>query len=496
MLLPVMAFADTSDNILGTPSSVTYNVRQQNQVYTFSYTTGTVVFNGVLPEYDPLNVFTLNWSMDVRMPCNNSIGGYCSNPNGPEDTLDAFLGVSGDGYTETRQVLDLQDYFTEWRTVGGSESYVTKSPLTNTTFTVQGFDSGYWAGYYGPEFRSPSVIAVYTSIPTGPDCTNPLNDPSCSGYWDAVATSSVTDEYTDVVFGDEVEDYFFADEEEFVVEEPIYEEVFNVADEEVFFETKIEEEFFPENELDLEPKFENEIVEEPILETLEEAEPEYVEKPQVVETTEKTSEPAVDVLAIALNIVKETTENAVELEVEQVGVGVEMALLVEPIQQEVQNESQTPMQELSVSVTDMQFEQDFNDAIGAGQSINQFLSAQLPDFSRFDVAPPSQQEQRTTQRATQALQSMSQQDIAQSTEAQLEEMQESGGFSDQSLTVLLISNNPDFNQYNNISLEDRSQFYENKVIYRGNAPADNARALLRGSGTRTYEAMVDGQWQR
>jgi hypothetical protein len=141
----------------------------------------------------------------------------------------------------------------------------------------------------------------------------------------------------------------------------------------------------------------------------------------------------------------------------------------------------------------MQFENDFNDAIATGQSVGQFLSAQLPDFSRFDVEPPSQDEQRTVQRAETQIQTMSQQAVQQNTEAQLEEVQDAGGFVDQSLTVLLISNNPEFNQYSQAQLADK-QFYQNKVIYAGNRTID--RPLILRSGSNTYNAMVDEQWQR
>lgn len=502
LLCPVLVLADTSDNLLGTHSSVTYNVRQQSQVYTFSYTTGTVVFNGMLPEYDPLNVLTLNWSMDVRMPCNNSIGGYCSDPNGPKDTLDAFLGVAGNGYAESRQVLDLQDYFTDWRTVSGSENYTTTDPLTGASLTVQGFDSGFWGGYYGPQFRSPSVVAVYTPIPTGPDCSNPLNDPSCEGYWNAIAASTVTDEFTDAVFGDEIEDFYTA-----LVPAP---PVVNVTlpEPEVVIELVAEQRLEPPPIIERAPEVVQFAVQD-VATPPSEPEP---ERPRPVESTvestvERTIDSPIDVQQYALALIATLTtptaapsamSTSVTFETpiaEAFAVSTVATRSTSPVQI-AESQEATPLLEQTTKQADVQFEADFNNAIGAGQSIGQFLSAQLPDMTRFDVAPPSQQEQRTTQRATQAMQTMSQQDIAQSTEAQLEEMQESGGFSDQSLTVLLISNNPDFNQYSGLQLQDNAQFYENRVIYGSNRPVDNSRALLLGPGTQIYREMVDAQWQR
>lgn len=527
LLCPALVLADTSDNLLTSPtgsSNVAHNYN--TDTFQFSYTTGQVTAVGILPQYDPLNVLTLNWSFDGLMNCNNSIGGYCSNPNGTQDKLEAFLEVgNSQGDVDIRQVFDKTDYFTDWQTFSGSETYDFSRAYEGVIFRMEGIDRGYWAGYYGPKVRNPSVVAIYTPIPTGPtgpDCSSPLNDPSCDGYWDKVAESTVTDKYTDTVFGDEIEDFYKVPENyDTYKSEPFddYKEDFDYKDdaydkpEELYSEVEIYEdldEYIKDEPEDLfeQPLFfdKPEKHEAPIelvqVEQYEEVEekieqPTKPKKPVQVKETRVAETPSINVQEIALALATAATTSTpsdISPTFEPVFVGTLPNPNPNPIQDQPTEQFEV-VQNLAPPA-DLQFEQDFNDAIGAGQSIGQFLSAQLPDFSRFDVAPPSQDEQRTVQRAETQIQTMSQQDIAQSTDAQLEEMQESGGFSDQSLTVLLISNNQDFNQYNNIKLDDRSQFYENKVIYRGNAPADNARALLRGSGTRTYEAMVDGQWQR
>ena len=317
------------------------------------------------------------------------------------------------------------------------------------------------------------------------DCTSPLNDPSCDGYYTAIVPSPPVVNATPAVVNSTLTD----------------------------INTTLPE---PETETLPEPEPTAPLAAAPVpvvvqeAETLPEPEPVVVTVERVGETAEEpTAEPTTEtsptVQKYVTSLIATLTAPVVApaampltapaLVAEAFAVSTISTTRVD-VSQVSEAQETTLVMEQTAKPADVQFEQDFNDAIGAGQSLGQFLSAQLPDFSRFDVKPPSQDEQRTTQRASRAMQNMSQQDIAQSTEAQLEEMQESGGFSDQSLTVLLISNNPNFNQYSNITLDDRSQFYENRVIYRGNAPADNARALLRGSGTRTYEAMVDQQWQR
>ena len=167
------------------------------------------------------------------------------------------------------------------------------------------------------------------------------------------------------------------------------------------------------------------------------------------------------------------------------------------VQQAQQQETNTiTTSDALAPASQMQFENNFNDAIATGQSVGQFLSAQLPDFSRFDVAPPNQDEQRTVQRAETQMQAMSQQDIAQSTEAQLENLENTGGFTDQSLAVFLISNNTAFNQYGNVRLSDRDQFYESTQMYPDNKTRTDPRGLLRITGTTSYNDLVDLQWQR
>ncbi len=160
-----------------------------------------------------------------------------------------------------------------------------------------------------------------------------------------------------------------------------------------------------------------------------------------------------------------------------------------------QQQTNSLTQEELAPPSQMQFEQDFNDAIATGQSIGQFLSAQLPDFGRFDVAPPSQDEQRTVQRAETQIQNMSQQDIEQSLENQLDELGDTGGFTDQSLAVFLISNNPAFNQYN-IGLSDRPQFYPSTQPYPSNNISADPLGVLRVTGNEGYNDLVNLQWQR
>ena len=69
------------------------------------------------------------------------------------------------------------------------------------------------------------MIAIYTPVNTNPvilpDCSNPLNDPSCAGYAEAIAALQAAEEpkpptfaeqATNVVFGDSPDDFLFLDQ--------------------------------------------------------------------------------------------------------------------------------------------------------------------------------------------------------------------------------------------------------------------------------------------
>ena len=245
-------------------------------------------------------------------------------------------------------------------------------------------------------------------------------------------------------------------------------------------------------------------------------EPEPEREPEEIMEREAIR-PAVDVVGIALSLTGQQTSRSNQVSVSQqrvqseeqeqqlfqenaaiYGIGsLRSQSVTKTITQQAQQQEENTITTSELAPpSQMQFENDFNDAIATGQSIGQFLSAQLPDFSRFDVAPPSQDEQRTVQRAESSIQTMSQADVQQSLDDQLENIEDTGGFTDQSLAVFLISNNPAFSQYQEVNLSDRDEFYESTQMYPSNAPTVDPRGLLRITGTEGYNDLVELQWQR
>ena len=70
----------------------------------------------------------------------------------------------------------------------GTQTFVNQESMLagdSMTLSFTGKDSRFWAGYYGPQVRNPSITLNYT---TDPCAGNPAYSPSCSGY-NTVVTS-------------------------------------------------------------------------------------------------------------------------------------------------------------------------------------------------------------------------------------------------------------------------------------------------------------------
>lgn len=82
---------------------------------------------------------------------------------------------------------------TEWTTVKGTETFTAPgflaSQIASLSLSFSGKDSRFWAGYYGPQVKDPSLTLNYTFD----QCvTNPLSSPDCPGYAAAYLTQQCT----------------------------------------------------------------------------------------------------------------------------------------------------------------------------------------------------------------------------------------------------------------------------------------------------------------
>ena len=148
----------------------------------------------------------------------------------------------------------------------------------------------------------------------------------------------------------------------------------------------------------------------------------------------------------------------------------------------------------TTTTVDQNFDSQTDQAFSTGGSISDALTATAPpDFSRFNVAPPSQQEQQTTQKADAQANNMSEKQLEQNLDEFASNMQDSGGFTDQSLIVFLMGRNSGFSQYAG-QLQDVS-FYTDRGMPGGKMSNDR-NSMLQLIGTNgKHEEMIAEQYK-
>lgn len=75
-----------------------------------------------------------------------------------------------------------------WTSISGTESFnssLAASNISNFSLSFTGKDDRWWAGYYGPQVKNPSLSLNYTFDACS---ANPLSSPSCPGYAAALLT--------------------------------------------------------------------------------------------------------------------------------------------------------------------------------------------------------------------------------------------------------------------------------------------------------------------
>ena len=82
---------------------------------------------------------------------------------------------------------------TNWTNVAGTETFPNNGlaalNIANFSLSFDGKDSRYWAGYYGPQVKDPSVSLNYTFDQCS---SNPLSSPTCPGYATAYMAQQCT----------------------------------------------------------------------------------------------------------------------------------------------------------------------------------------------------------------------------------------------------------------------------------------------------------------
>jgi len=169
-----------------------------------------------------------------------------------------------------------------------------------------------------------------------------------------------------------------------------------------------------------------------------------------------------------------------------------------PVEQATTQQEEEQTVEFQMEATTPQMDTGFaaqqDQSFSTGQSITAVLNNVQPNFSQFDVAPPSQTEQQTTAKAESQANNMSEEQLAANLDEFANDMKDSGGFGDQSLTVFLMGRNAAFAQYNNVNLQD-NPFYDDKGLPISRVQNDRNTMLQLIGTSGKHEELISGQYK-
>jgi hypothetical protein len=104
-------------------------------------------------------------------------------------TLSAAVNFAGADGTSLHTKNWILGPTTEWTSVRGTETFANNgmavASIANFSLSFSGKDSRFWAGYYGPQVKDPSLSLNYTFDQCS---SNPLSSPTCPGYAAAYLT--------------------------------------------------------------------------------------------------------------------------------------------------------------------------------------------------------------------------------------------------------------------------------------------------------------------
>jgi len=137
------------------------------------------------------------YGLKYRFPCANSIGGSCTDTNGPQDTLRVEVGYYPATGVATFYLHQLglknqtdgnSAYNPTWQTLAETVTFAGAKPLAqagSVNMGIYGMDAGFWAclmpDCYGPQVKDAYIRANYS---VDPCILNPAYNPSCAGFND------------------------------------------------------------------------------------------------------------------------------------------------------------------------------------------------------------------------------------------------------------------------------------------------------------------------
>jgi hypothetical protein len=194
-----------------------------------------------------------------------------------------------------------------------------------------------------------------------------------------------------------------------------------------------------------------------------------------------------------LEQIQETMEDDQEFFQED-AVEIEVTTDMQVRSQEERSESSEVKSEKKESVSQVEFKQQMTESIAINGAESAFLSPSpepLPEASNV--------QQRISVQTESLAERMGAEAVTANTQAQMADLAQSGGFSDQTQVTVMLGFNQGFNNYASQSaLLDNSNWYVTKTIYRNAIITENRATLFRltGASDRTMQTLISSQYQR
>jgi hypothetical protein len=130
--------------------------------------------------------------------------------------------------------------------------------------------------------------------------------------------------------------------------------------------------------------------------------------------------------------------------------------------------------------------------LALGGTITEILNTPVPDFSRYEVKPPTQEEEVQTAKVENTLESMSTEEIESQAEMRIGSMDPES----QAIALQLIGYKPGFDQYGKV-LADQNNWYLDRGMYTNNrVPAVSSSNQIFGAQDQRHQELMSLQYGR
>jgi hypothetical protein len=128
--------------------------------------------------------------------------------------------------------------------------------------------------------------------------------------------------------------------------------------------------------------------------------------------------------------------------------------------------------------------------LALGGTITEILNTPVPDFSRYEVKPPSQEEEVQTAKVENTLESMSTEEIESQAEMRIGSMDPES----QAIALQLIGYKPGFDQYGG-TIQDQQNWYQSTSVYSNNRVPTGSNQIF-GAQDQRHQELMSLQYRR